>query len=48
MIIITLKTNEKFSGQWGPNSSLYSVSATLLVCGFDDNDNDSLDEIKVI
>ena len=28
--------------------SLYSVSATILVCGFDNNVNDSLDEIKVI
>ena len=26
----------------------YSASATILECGFDNNDNDSLDEIKVI
>ena len=28
--------------------SFYSASPTILVCGFDNNDNDSLDEIKVI
>ena len=28
--------------------SFYFASATILICDFDNNDNDSLDEIKVI
>lgn len=47
MIIITLRTNEK-SRDNEVQTVFVPVSATILVCGFDNNVNDSLDEIKVI